>query len=52
LAERYRIKRTGARARWPRCHRVLRKLLSHTVSIGLTVRAGIAPLSFDRLVAA
>jgi hypothetical protein len=52
LTERYRIKRTWARDLWHLCHRILRKLLSHTVSIWLTVRAGIAPLSFDRLVAA
>jgi hypothetical protein len=52
LTERYRMKRTWARDLWHLCHRVLRKILSHTVSIWLTVRAGIAPLSFDRLVAA
>jgi Transposase DDE domain len=52
LAERYRIKRTWARDLWHLCHRVIRKILSHTVSVCLTVRAGIAPLSFDRLVAA
>jgi hypothetical protein len=52
LTERYRIKRTWARDLWHLCHRVIRKVLSHTVSIWLTVRAGIAPLSFDRLMAA
>jgi hypothetical protein len=49
LAERYEMKRTWARDLWHLCHRVARKILSHTVMICLTFRHGFAPLSFDRL---
>lgn len=49
LAERYQIKRTWARDLWHLCHRVARKVLSHTVMICLTFAHGFAPLSFDRL---
>jgi hypothetical protein len=52
LAERYRIKRTWAKALWHLCHRLVRKILSHTVLMLLTCRAGWSPLSFDRLMAA
>ena len=38
LAERYRMKRTWARDRWHFCHRIGRKILSHTVMIVLSVR--------------
>jgi Transposase DDE domain len=49
LAERYRVKRTWARDVWHLCHRVLRKILSHTVMLWLTVAHGWPALSFDRL---
>ena len=49
LAERYDMKRTWARDLWHLCHRLIRKILSHTVMIWLTVRATIPPLTFDRL---
>jgi hypothetical protein len=48
-AERYEMKRTWARDVWHLCHRVARKILSHTVMICLTFRHGFPPLSFDRL---
>jgi hypothetical protein len=49
LAERYEMKRTWARDVWHLCHRIARKILSHTVMICLTFRHGFPPLSFDRL---
>ena len=49
LAERYEMKRTWARDLWHLCHRVARKILSHTVMICMTFRLVFAPLSFDRL---
>jgi hypothetical protein len=51
LAERYNVKRTWAKDLWHLCHRVIRKVLSHTVAILLNVRAGHQPLQFDRLAA-
>lgn len=51
LAERYNIKRTWAKDLWHLCHRVIRKVLSHTVAIVLNVRQGHSPLQFDRLAA-
>jgi hypothetical protein len=52
LAERFGIKRTWARDLWHLCHRVIRKILSHTVLMRLTARAKLPPLSFARLWAA
>lgn len=52
LAVRYRAKQTWAKDLWHLCHRLIRKILSHTVLVCLTLKAGIAPLSFDRLLAA
>jgi hypothetical protein len=49
LAERYRIKRTRARDLWHLCHRIIRKVLSHTVMIWAAVSHRIPPLTFDRL---
>jgi hypothetical protein len=51
LAERYNVKRTWARDLWHLCHRLIRKILSHTVAILLTVRAGHSPLQFDAMAA-
>ena len=51
LAERYNVKRTWAKDLWHLCHRVIRKILSHTVAIVLTARAGHQPLQFDALAA-
>jgi hypothetical protein len=49
LAGRYHIKQTRARDEWHLVHRIIRKILSHTVMICLDVQATNAPLSFDRL---
>ena len=43
------MKRTWARDLWHLCHRLIRKILSHTVLIWLAVEPRIPPLSFDRL---
>jgi hypothetical protein len=51
-SDRFEMKRTWARDVWHLCHRVARKILSHTVMIGLTFRHGFSPLSFDRLLPA
>jgi hypothetical protein len=51
LAERYRVKRPWAKDLWHLCHRVIRKVLSHTVAVCLNVRAGRRPLRFDALAA-
>jgi hypothetical protein len=51
LAERYGMKRTWAKDLWHLCHRVVRKVLSHTAAILLTVREGHRPLQFDALAA-
>ena len=50
LAGRYNMKRTWARDLWHLCNRVIRKILSHTALIWLCFRAGLPPLSFDRLI--
>ena len=47
LAERYNIKRTWAKDLWHLCRRIIRKILSHTVAVVLTARAGHQPLQFD-----
>jgi hypothetical protein len=52
LAERYGVKRTWAKDLWHLCHRIIRKVLSHTVMVWLAVQARVAPLSFDRLLEA
>jgi hypothetical protein len=49
LADRFGIKRTWARDLWHLCHRLIRKVLSHTVMIWVAVRNGLPPLTFDRL---
>jgi hypothetical protein len=49
LAERYDMKRTWARDLWHLLHRIIRKILSHTVMICLNVQETNPPLSFDRL---
>ncbi len=51
LAGRYGMKRTWAKDLWHLCHRVVRKILSHTVAIVLTVRQGHRPVQFDALAA-
>ena len=49
LADRYGVKRTWARDLWHLCHRLIRKVLSHTAMIWVAVSNGIPPLTFDRL---
>jgi len=49
LAERLHVKRTWARDLWHLCHRILRKVLCHTVAAYLNVLLGRPPLEFDGL---
>jgi hypothetical protein len=50
LAERFRMKRTWARDVWHLSHRVIRKVLSHTVALWLNLTSGRQALDFDGLV--
>jgi hypothetical protein len=52
LAGRYQLKRVWARELWHLCHRVIRKVLSHTVAVWLNVTAGLDPLRFSECMAA
>lgn len=52
LAERFDIKRTKARDLWHFQHRIIRKVLSHTVAIHLCRAVGLPPLQFASLLAA
>ncbi len=52
LTDRYGVKRTWARDLWHLCHRLVRKILSHTAMIWVAVSNGIPPLTFDRLLEA
>jgi hypothetical protein len=51
LAERYGIKRTWAKDLWHLCHRIIRKILSHTALALINFRAGHQPLQLDALAA-
>jgi hypothetical protein len=51
LAGRYSVKRTWAKDLWHLCHRVIRKVLSHTAMVLLAVRAGHRPLRLSALAA-
>ena len=51
LAERYGIKRTWAKDLWHLCHRIIRKILSHTALALLNFRAGHQPMQLDALAA-
>jgi hypothetical protein len=51
LAERYGIKRVWAKDLWHLCHRIIRKVLSHTAAALLNLRAGHEPMQFDFLAA-
>jgi hypothetical protein len=51
LAERYNIKRAWAKDLWHLCHRVIRKVLSHTALAIINLRAGHQPLQLDALAA-
>jgi len=50
LAGRYAVKRARARGPGHLCHRVIRKVHSHTALVWPCFRAGLPPLSFDRLI--
>lgn len=49
FAERYRLKRLWARDPWHLTSRLLRKVLSHTVAVGLCLAQGLPPLQFAQL---
>jgi hypothetical protein len=49
FVERYHLKRVWARDAWHLTSRVLRKVLSHTIAVGLCLARGYPPLQFDRL---
>ncbi len=49
LAERFGIKRVRARDLWHLCHRIIRKVLGHTVAVWLGVVEGNRPLRFAQL---
>jgi hypothetical protein len=52
LADRYRAKRLWARDLWHLCHRMIRKILCHTVAVWLNITTGLLPLRFADLLAA
>jgi hypothetical protein len=52
LAGRYQFKRVRARELWHLSHRVIRKVLSHTVAVWRNVTAELDPLRFGDCVAA
>ncbi len=45
------VKRTWAKDLWHLCHRVIRKILSHTALVVVNLRAGHPPLQLDALAA-
>lgn len=49
LVERYHLKRIWARDTWHLTSRILRKVLSHTLCVGLCLELGLDPLHFDAL---
>ena len=49
LVERYHLKRVWARDTWHLTSRILRKVLSHTLCVGLCLEQGLDPLHFDAL---
>jgi hypothetical protein len=51
LAERFHVKRTWARDLWHLSHRVIRKVLGHTVAVWINLSLGRKPLDFDGLAA-
>jgi hypothetical protein len=51
LAERYGIKRTWAKDLWHLCHRVIRKILSHTTLALINFLGGRQPMQLDSLAA-
>jgi len=51
LAERYGVKRAWAKDLWHLCHRLIRKILSHTALALINLRAGHPPMQLDALAA-
>jgi hypothetical protein len=51
LAGRFRAKPTWARDLWHLSHRMIRKVLSHTVAVWLNAVGGHPALDFDGLIA-
>jgi hypothetical protein len=51
LVERYRCRRIKVKDLWHLEHRLVRKILSHTVAIWINVREGHPPLQLERLAA-
>jgi hypothetical protein len=51
FVERFHLKRLWARDAWHLTSRVLRKVLSHTLAVGLCLEQGYPPLSFAQLLA-
>jgi Transposase DDE domain len=51
LAQRYWIKRTWAKELWHLCHRIIRKIRSHTVLALINLSTSHAPLQLDALTA-
>ena len=51
LVERFDCRRIRVKDLWHLGHRPVRKILSHTVAVGLNARGGHPPLRFDRRVA-
>jgi Transposase DDE domain len=52
LSERFHLKRVWARDLWHLCHRLIRKVLSHTFLVWLNVQAGLPPLRLAALLEA
>ncbi len=50
LAGRFHLKRTWARTLWHLSHRLIRKVLGHTVAVWLNLTSGRSALDFDGLV--
>jgi hypothetical protein len=50
LTERFHIQKVRARDMWHLSHRVIRKILSHTISVVLNTRLGNPPLQLECLI--
>ena len=50
LTERFHIQKVRARDMWHLSHRIIRKILSHTISVVLNTRLGNPPLQLECLI--
>lgn len=50
LTERFHIQKVRARDMWHLSHRIIRKILSHTISVVLNTRLGNPPLQLESLI--